>query len=164
MVHPFVRGCPCQSDICHLILTLFSWFNDVIKKFSEKLLFSVITNGRTSLFCPHLHYWMSMSVWHMSSSLFPYLGLPTLSFYFILITSTSIRNYPWQKSNSVHKGEHVPRQPFHKLTLNILMHKNSLWPVFHPLVQAGETFIASSFCYQIESEKTQRNFWIQYSA
>ena len=50
---------------------------------------------------------------------------------------------PFTKVNMYH-GNHVTT-----MLLNILTHKNSLWSVFHPLVQAGETFIASSFCRKL---------------
>ena len=36
------------------------------------------------------------------------------------------------------------------------MHKNSLWSVFHPLLQAGETFIASSFCFFLDFERQDK--------
>ena len=45
---------------------------------------------------------------------------------------------------------------FTNLLLNILMHKNSLWSVFHPLVQAGETFIASSFCWDKRAKRGRK--------
>ena len=145
LVHSFFRDCPCQSDICHLILTLFSWFNDSIKIFLE----SPFLNN---------YQWQNNLIWSSSALLDVHVSLTHVIKPFLISWFTNFIILFWlrpvlleitydrtnliscTKVNMYH-GNHVTT-----ILLNILMHTNSLWSVFHPLVQAGETFIASSFC------------------
>ena len=106
LIHIFIMVCTCQSGICHLTLTSFSWSTDFIKFTSSFHYFLHHLQHRFTMFGPHIYHGGYLSDLHVAY-LWPHFhSLPVL---LNMIRSVSPLHVPY------HLGSPCSSPHFHSL-------------------------------------------------